>query len=192
MARGRGALHVDPFIEGGTYTVTVELVDPNTNVPAGDPLRIGQVEVQTVQREFERPEVEVPAEAFFGDRLRLLGYDMKQSTRELDITLHWQALRRMEVPYKFFVHLLNVETGDPVAQVDVMPRDWTYPTHWWEKDEVVSDEITLAVPGVPPGKYQVVIGVYDPDTGARLPVTDVAGAGNAGDRCLLLERLVLR
>jgi len=191
VARGRGLLHVDPFVEGGTYTVTLALVDPDTNAPAGDPLSIGQVEVQTVQREFKRPEVEVPAEASFGDKLRLLGYDMEQSTGELDITLHWQALRRMEVAYKFFVHLLDVETGEPVAQVDFMPRDWTYPTHWWEQDEFVSDEITLAISDVPPGRYPVAIGVYNPDTGARLPVTEAAGVGAAENHYVLLKRLVL-
>ena len=191
IARGRGLLHVDPFVEGGTYTVTVALVDPNTGRRVGEPVSIGQVEVQTVQREFERPEVEVPAGVFFGDSLRLLGYDIKQSADELDITLHWQALRRMDVAYKFFVHVFDPKTGELVAQVDFMPRGWAYPTHWWEEGEFVSDKITLAVSDMPPGKYPVAIGAYDPDTGVRLPVTGAAGAGSAEDQYLLPERLVL-
>jgi hypothetical protein len=97
----------------------------------------------------------------------------------------------MEVAYKFFVHLLDVETGQLVAQVDAMPRDWTYPTTRWEKGEVIADEIVLAVSDAPPGTYRVVIGVYDPETGTRLPVANTALAGKGEDSLLLLERLVL-
>jgi len=195
VARGHGALRADPFIEGGTYTVTVELVDPATGARAGQLLSVGQVEVQALRRVFERPEVEVPVEAFFGDGLRLLGYDLRPAlwpeARGLDVTLHWQAMQRMEVAFKFFAHLLDLETGELVAQADVMPHDWTYPTHWWEKGEFVSDEITLSVSDVPAGVYRVVIGVYDPETGARLPITDAAGTGRAEDQYLLVERLAL-
>jgi hypothetical protein len=203
VARGSGTLRVDPFIEGGTYTVTVGLVDPTTGDRAGQLLSVGQVEVQTVERVFERPEVQVPVEAFFGGNqadgrdqlLRLLGYDLRAAPRpagsQLGVTLHWQAVQRMEVAFKFFVHLLDLETGELVAQADVMPRDWTYPTTWWEKGEVVSDEITLSVSDVPSGVYRVVIGVYDPETGVRLPITDATGTGRADDQYLLVERLVL-
>jgi hypothetical protein len=203
VARGHGALRADPFIEGGTYTVTVALVDPATGARAGQPLTVGRVEVQAAERVFERPEVQVPVEAFFGGNhsdghvLRLLGYALRPTGPQLDVTLHWQAMQRMEVAFKFFVHLLDLETGELVAQADVMPHDWRYPTHWWEKGEFVSDEITLSVSDVPPGVYRVVIGVYDPETGVRLPITastlsaDAAGTGRAEDQYLLVERLVL-
>jgi hypothetical protein len=97
----------------------------------------------------------------------------------------------MEVAYKFFAHLLDAETGELVAQQDVMPRDWTYPTTWWEKGEVVSDEIALAVSDAPPGVYRVAIGVYDPETGVRLPVVDTTRTGEAQDHLPLVERLAL-
>jgi len=135
--------------------------------------------------------VEVPAGVYFGDSLRLLGYDIRQGTGELDITLHWQALRRMDVAYKFFVHVFDPKTGEPVVQVDFMPRGWAYPTHWWEEGEFVSDEITLAISDMPPGEYEVTMGVYDPDTGVRLPVTEAAGVGAAENHYVLLKRLVL-
>ena len=191
VARGRGTLHLDPFIAGGTYTVTVGLVDPATGTRVGTQVNVGQVEVQAVERVFDRPPVEFPADAFFGDALRLLGYDLQQDARALRVTLHWQAVRRMDTPYKFFVHLSDLETGQLVAQVDAMPRDWTYPTHWWERGEIVSDDVTLSLSDVPPGAYRVTIGVYNPETGARLPVTDPARSGAANDSLLLLERWVL-
>jgi hypothetical protein len=51
--------------------------------------------------------------------------------------------------------------------------------------------VTLSLSEVPPGAYRVAIGVYDPETGARLPVTSPARGGAAQDSLLLLERLVL-
>jgi hypothetical protein len=191
VARGRATLRADPFVEGGTYTVTVGLVDPATGARVGQPLSAGEVEVQVIERVFERPRVEVPVEALFGDALRLLGYDLRQEAHAVHLALHWQARQRMDVAYKFFVHLLDAETGELVAQVDVVPRDWTYPTTWWESGEVVSDEIALSTSDVPSGVYRVAIGVYDPETGARLPVTGAAVAGEASDHLLLAERSVL-
>jgi hypothetical protein len=191
VARGYGTLRLDPFIEGGTYTVTVGLVDPDTGTRMGQPLGIGQVEIQAVERVFEGPEVEVPTDALFGDALRLLGYDLRLEAGTLHLTLHWRARQRMEVAYKFFAHLLDAETGDLVAQEDVMPRDWTYPTTWWEKGEVVSDEIVLVVSDAPAGVYRVSIGVYDPETGARLPVVDTARTEEVQDHLPLVERLAL-
>jgi len=208
VARGYRVLHIDPFIEGGTYTVTVGLVDPATGARVDRALSVGQIEIQVVERAFERPEIKIPVEAIFGgagDTLQLLGYDLEihpppappgeggeDAGQALHLTLHWQARQRMEVAYKFFVHLLDPETGELVAQADVMPRDWTYPTTWWEKGEVVSDEIVLAVSDVPPGIYRVTIGVYNPETGARLPVTAGSGAGEPDqDQLMLLERLAL-
>ena len=60
VARGHGTLRVDPFIEGGTYTVTVGLVDPVTGARAGQPLSIGQVEVQTVEGKVVSDEITLP------------------------------------------------------------------------------------------------------------------------------------
>jgi len=195
VARGRGALQVDPFIEGGAYTVTVGLVDPATGARVGQVAQVGagRVKIRARERVFDQPEMEVPVGATFGDAsgpLQLLGYDLRQEARTLALTLHWRGLRRMDVRYKFFVHLFDTKTGELVAQADVMPRDWTYPTTWWEKGEVVSDEIILS--DVPSGTYRVRVGVYEPESDARLPVMDAAGASELGDRLSLIERLVLR
>jgi hypothetical protein len=172
VARGRADLQIDPFLEGGTYAATLVLVDPLTGGVAGEAVRLSWVEVQAVERTFEMPEVTMPVDALFGDVLRLLGYDVHRAGSELILRLHWQALCRMDVAYKMFVHLVDPATDQVVAQVDVMPRDWGYPTHWWEMGEVVSDEIVLSLAEVPPGAYWLEVGVYDQGTGERLVVQD--------------------
>jgi hypothetical protein len=123
----------------------------------------------------------MPVEVTFGDELRLLGYDWYQDGDTLTLMLQWQALRRMDVAYKMFVHLVDLQTGELVAQADVMPRNWGYPTTWWEADEIVSDEIGLELSEVKPGMYHLMVGVYDPVSLQRLPVD------GEDDRILLEE-----
>ena len=61
-------------------------------------------------------------------------------------------------------------SGEIVAQADVIPRGWTYPTNWWERGEVVEDKVVLSLKEVPSGEYELYVGWYDMDTGQRLPV----------------------
>ena len=57
------------------------------------------------------------------------------------------------------------------AQVDVVPRNWTYITTWWEAEEIVSDEVRLPLSEVEPGRYRLAVGVYHPETGDRLSIS---------------------
>ena len=168
VARSRAELGGDPFIAGGEYTVTLALVNPGDGTTAGPIVPLGRVTIQAVERVFAAPPPETALRTDFGDDLRLLGYDLACSGDSLTVTLHWQARQRMETAYKMFVHLLAPD-GSLVAQADVIPHNWSYPTNWWEAGEVVSDEITLPLEGVPPGRYRFAVGVYDPATGERLP-----------------------
>jgi len=99
--------------------------------------------------------------------MALLGYDLHQEASTLHLTLHWQALRRLDY-YKVFVHLYDKQSGDLVAQSDAVPQQWRYPTNWWEVGEIVSDEVLLDLNEVVPGHYRLAVGVYEPDTGVRL------------------------
>jgi hypothetical protein len=111
----------------------------------------------------------------WGDVILLRGYDVQLSAEALELTLYWRAQRRMDVSYKVFVHLIEPTTGAVVAQDDAIPGRWTYPTTWWERDEVVKDTIPLPLDGVPSGQYQLTVGLYDPGTGERLPAYSAEG-----------------
>jgi hypothetical protein len=187
IARSHVVLGNDPFLESGAYTVTLGLFDAATGESAGNELEVGHVEVTAIARAFTPPDVKVEYEAVFGDALQLRGYGLRQSDEQLDTVLHWRSLHRMDVDYKFFVHLVNVDSGERAAQADVMPRDWTYPTTWWEAGEYVSDSISLSLVDVPAGTYRLEVGVYDPDTGVRLPVSLSSEQQAAEDRLILPE-----
>jgi hypothetical protein len=162
----------------------VELLDAETGDGTGNPAVLGEVEVQAVERVFMAPEVGVKADVRFGSNLRLVGYDLDVGRDAIHIVLHWQALDRVREYYKFFVHLYDLESGELVAQTDVVPRGWTYPTNWWEAGEYVSDEITLSLDGVAPGTYSLFVGVYEAE-GPRLPVS------SGGDRYMLPDEVTI-
>jgi len=132
---------------------------------------VGTFDVVALERELALPQPENPLDVRFGEDLRLLGYDFRQIEDEgqISVVLYWRAERRMSRSYKFFVHVLSRDTNALAAQADVIPRGWTYPTTWWEEGEIVSDEIRIPVGDLPPGEYRLAAGVYDAETGERLP-----------------------
>jgi hypothetical protein len=185
VASGRYLLQIGSHLPSGQYTLTIELVG------VGQPTALGRLTIVPLPRTFEPPEqITHPLDVCFGDALRLLGYDLARHGDTLTLTLHWQALRRMDTSYKVFVHLFDPTTNVIVAQDDAVPRRWTYPTTWWQEDEVISDPIPLSLADVPPGIYRLAIGVYRPERGERLSLL-LAGA-SAPDNRLILDKEIAR
>ncbi|MBL7064800.1 MAG: hypothetical protein ISS49_11440 [Anaerolineae bacterium] len=192
IVRDRYSFHIEPWLRDGKHRVVVRLVRAGDGGPVGERVEVGEVAMLAQERGFTVPDMTRTVGATFGDALQLLGYDLERGGGVIHVTLHWQALRRMEVPYKFFVHLYDAESESLVAQVDVMPHNWTYPTTWWEVDEVVSDEISLPLEDLPQGRYWLGVGVYHPDTGARLPVVEAPVSLDSSDGRLLLPEVIER
>ena len=118
-----------------------------------------------------------PALAKVGDGIELvqarLSQDEVAAGDSLAVRLAWRVTHDVESDFTTFVHL--GEAGQPpLATGDSPPLQGDYPTSRWEAGEViVSDDYTLIVPdGVDPGRYAVFVGMYDPQTLQRLPVTD--------------------
>jgi hypothetical protein len=104
-----------------------------------------------------------------------LGRQQLHPGETLPITLVWQGQRQMSEDYTLFIHLLD-EKGQIRGQVDVWPRDGTYPTSQWAEGEAFSDTYAVRLqPDAPPGAYQVEIGWYLLRTMQRLPVLDASG-----------------
>jgi len=80
----------------------------------------------------------------------------------------------------------NPRTQGPVwGQHDSGPSGYAAPTTDWRAGDRVQDRHLIEVaPDAPEGLYQLQVGMYDPSTGQRLPVTDATGA-EVGDRVLL-------
>jgi hypothetical protein len=175
VVRSSYALPVNPFLQAGTYTLTLTLADGTASAEMAAPAVLGTLEVKALPRTFTEPGPAHPLHARWGDAILLHGYDLQASADSLELTLYWQAERRMDASYKVFVHLIDLTTGTIVAQDDAVPRRWTYPTPWWERGEVVEDTVPLSLDGVLPGQYRLVVGLYDPEVGLRLPAYSADG-----------------
>jgi len=187
LGRGHYAFRVDPRLPGGAYDLTLSLVDPETGERRGRATVIREdLGMEMPPRLFTRPAMETVIDARFGEALHLLGYDARSEDDTLVIGLYWQALRRMDESFKFFFHLYDRETGEIVAQQDAVPRDWTYPTDWWEAGEIVLDDARLSLQSLSSDRYELAVGVYDPETGERLPIMTDSAAASVDDRRLFL------
>jgi len=127
------------------------------------------------------------AEAVFQGGLVLAGYDLSAVAlapgETLDVTLYWDSAGPLPVDYTVFVHLVG-SGGQIAAQGDSPPRAGRYPTTAWGADERVPDPHTLALPAdLPPGAYTLLVGLYDPQSGVRLPL-------EAGGDAVRLEQVV--
>ncbi len=170
IVRAQYQLQVDPFLPGGTYTVSLHLQDSQQQ-PVGQAVNVGQVTVIPVARSFTPTQPEREQTAVWQNLIQLNGYDLNQTPEQISLTLHWQALTRPDKSYKFFIHLIDAASGELMTQVDYVPRDWTYPTNWWEAGEFVMDTAVLPLENVSSGTYQLLVGIYDPDSGERLLAT---------------------
>ena len=87
------------------------------------------------------------------------------------LTLLWQSLRPVDYNYQVFVHLLD-ERGD-VAQKDGQPVQWMRPTNSWQRraSKLRTTIASSSQRPSPPDAIQIAVGLYDPVTGQRLPVS---------------------
>jgi len=165
VVEDRLSLRIPRALGPGTYTVRLYV----GSTPVAD---LGSLAVASLERDFALPHPTHPLTADFGDEIRLLGYDVGpvQPGQPFAVTLYWQALRETEEDYTVFVHLVDPQTGQIIAQIDEGPMQGAYPTSLWMTGEVIRDAHTLSIPAIPPGTYTLRIGLYIPLTGQRLTV----------------------
>lgn len=134
-----------------------------------------------------------PLIAGFGGLFELGSYDLEpdmlQAGDQVKLRLSWSRVANggpraafPERDYTVFVHLLDA-TGNRVTQGDGVPGYLgVLPTTLWQPGEPVLDEHAVTLPGdLPAGRYSLLIGWYDPQTGLRLP------SSRGGDSLLVTE-----
>jgi hypothetical protein len=102
----------------------------------------------------------------------------------LPVAVYWEGLSPMETRYRAFVHLLDAQGGrwgqhddDPACRLlanEIRPG------------QQASRQFRVPIdPAAPPGDYQVVLGLYNPDTLERLPIWDNLAQQSPGDYIVL-------
>jgi hypothetical protein len=110
----------------------------------------------------------------------MLGYDAEYLEDRVVLVFYWQATRLMERDYSMSTRLLDPDSETVVWAHDAAPRDWSYPTSWWDLDEVVSDTVTCDLSALSAGQYQLAVVVYDPRSGETL-TTSISYRGKQSD-----------
>ncbi|MBX0330887.1 DUF4832 domain-containing protein [Oscillochloris sp. ZM17-4] len=120
--------------------------------------------------------------AAFGEGIVLQGYDLAQGDGRLGLTLHW-ATAGPPPDVALFVHLLD-SAGQRRAQID-LPEV----TAGWDGGRHYRTRLALPLPGdLPAGEYALALGLYDPQSFTRLPLSGAPAAdpAAAGPDALLL------
>jgi uncharacterized membrane protein len=157
-----------PFLEDGTL------------------LRLGGFE-RTADGQW-RPQPAIPAahaaplqatDARFGEALLLSAVAAPSSHKagdSLPLRLQWERTAAAPPNLSRFVHVLDV-AGNKVAQVDGAVTDafGPLPLQSWPENTPVDDLMTIELPAtLPTGEYTLVAGLYDWQSGVRLPAAGAA------------------
>jgi hypothetical protein len=128
----------------------------------------------------------------FGDTITLVGFDgdAARATRgqPLALRFYWQTAGTPPDNYSLFIHLVPLDGEVPLAQADGAPASDARPTLTWNDpgETLISQPFALNIPpNMPAGEYRLKIGLYNYETGARLPVKD--GGAAAGDAYELMR-----
>jgi hypothetical protein len=171
----------------GHYDLVLALLDAKGQ-PAGR-ASLGAVSVQGRPRSFSLPAIDRLVGATFGDGIELAGFNLQSPIsqpliplhpgQELAVTLVWRALAPMDDNYTVSVQLIGPD-GQVYGQRDAPPQGGEAPTSTWSPGEVLTDLFRFsAAADAPPGRYQLLVALYDPETNQRLPVAGDSGPSPA-------------
>lgn len=181
--RSQHRLRLPADLPAGRYRLIAGLFDPATEAreqwQGRDYLDLGTVEVGVREHSFQPSTPSYPLAAIWQGGHRLLGYDLAGEigpSQAITLTLHLQPAGPTAERYRVFVHLLGPD-GAILAQHDGDPAGGALPTTAWLPGETILDPHPLHLPAaLPPGPYRLIAGLYDPDTGQRLPLVEAGGA----------------
>lgn len=177
---GQSTIRLPIQAQPGDARLSIQLVSQE-GVALGSTIDLTTIEVLTTTRSFEPPQPQVARAANFDDRISLVGADLTPGPispgSALQVTLHFQALSDMDIPYTVFVHLLGPD-GRVAAGHDGQPAFGERPTTSWVPGEFVADLHEVPLPSdLAAGQYVVEVGLYDAGLTAlpRLPILDEDG-----------------
>ncbi|MGQ9598503.1 MAG: glycosyltransferase family 39 protein [Anaerolineae bacterium] len=187
MVRDRFTLTVPADAPPGLYDVQVGWYDPASgerlSVDGGNAVRIAVVPIAGE----EAGTLELtPLGLVFGGFITLEGYSLRIEPDSAEVILRWSTDRALDTEYTVFLHL--VAADDPTriaAQDDAPPLAGRWPTSLWVPSRMVDDAHTVPLPAdLAPGKYRLLVGLYEPGSGERLLLPD-------GNDALLLSEIDL-
>ncbi len=199
--RDEHVVRIPPHVPPAAFILRAGLYDPDTgqrvtvtgdsnSSEPGDTITLQTVHI-TPGRGLRPDEVPNQVAYRLGKSIHLFGYAWDAAGATL--TLYWGAGENIEdassegmVNYVVFVHILD-RHGSLAWGADGPPLGGLYPTSAWRPGEIIADPRSLSLADLPPGAYTLAVGLYDPGTLVRLPVTNAGGEPVPGDLIPLLQ-----
>ncbi|MCS7001404.1 MAG: DUF2079 domain-containing protein, partial [Dehalococcoidia bacterium] len=114
------------------------------------------------------PATATPMAIAFDDGFALVGVDAAPVARVgelIRVTLYWRGTASRD--WTVFGHLVD-QNGEVKAQYDSPPQCGAAPASRWRPGQIIRDDRWLTPnAGIRPGDYRILVGLYDPEDGAR-------------------------
>ena len=124
---------------------------------------------------FTKPEYNgfLPEPVIYEDFAEVLGFAVTGRDfwpgRRIVLNIYFRVLGSTDTDYTIYLHVTDGE--NLIYTWDHMPGNDRYITSLWEPGEYIEDQLWVDLPeSVPVGTYHVNMGLYNLDTGERLPV----------------------
>lgn len=180
LIRDVHTIHARPDAKPSNYTISLRLLEGARALDWGGLIRTQEsialvpLRIEDRPRSFTPPSVTTEVNAAFGEAIELFGYTFETTDPtaggSVNLTVAWHARSRPAGRYKVFTHLVGPD-GQIHGQRDLEPGRGTLPTNGWAREEYVTMQYDIPIDAnAPAGTYELRVGLYDPNTGARVPV----------------------
>ena len=172
IVRDRHTLDGSAHLTPGAYTLYLDVFEPVGGAPrltlpgGGTTATLGRFLVLS-----PASGTAVNPKLTFGGSLGLVEYTYDNPfgfpVKPVQVKIDWVVTRPLERDLTVFVHMLD-SSGKLVSQSDNQPDGGRFPTSLLPVGTHIPDDHSLPVAQLTEGFYQLEIGVYDAQTGARL------------------------
>lgn len=95
--------------------------------------------------------------------------------KQLQVDLYWSTEQGLDQDTVVFIHVTGPD--GIIGQSDIRPAEGQWPWSRWQSGQILYDRHIIALrDSYDQSRQQIIVGLYDADSGMRLPLRDAAGA----------------